>query len=242
MAARAARGGVVIAGVDGCRAGWVAVLGDAGGGPRALAVYRSFAQLAAMRPAPALIAIDIPIGLPDQGARPCDVEARRLLGSPRASSVFPAPPRSILHQRDYTRAKKALLASEGKGLSRQSWAIVRKVREVDNALRDDRSLQRYVFEVHPEVSFFHMAGRQPARHPKKRQAGREERLALLRRELGDVVDYLLRARPVDMCGVDDVVDACAAFWTGRRILSKTAQTVLWPPVTDKWGLRMRIVA
>jgi predicted RNase H-like nuclease len=241
MAGRAARS-VVIAGVDGCRAGWVTVLGDAGGGPRALAVHRSFAQLAAMRPAPALIAIDIPIGLPDQGARPCDVEARRLLGRPRASSVYPAPPRSILHQRDYARAKKALLASEGKGLSRQSWAIVRKVRDVDNALRDDPSLRRYVFEVHPEVSFFHMAGRRPARHPKRRRAGREERLTLLRREFGDVIDYLLRARPADMCSIDDVLDACAAFWTGRRILAKTAQTVVWPPVTDRWGLRMRIVA
>ena len=39
------------------------------------------------------LAIDIPIGIPEAGARPADREARALLG-PRRNSVFPAPVRA----------------------------------------------------------------------------------------------------------------------------------------------------
>ena len=39
----------------------------------------------------AIIAVDVPIGLPDSGARGCALEARQILRKPRSASVFPAP-------------------------------------------------------------------------------------------------------------------------------------------------------
>ena len=48
------------------------------------------------------IFVDIPIGLPESGdSRPCDKEARKVLGKPRSNSVFPALPRVVLGTKTY---------------------------------------------------------------------------------------------------------------------------------------------
>jgi predicted RNase H-like nuclease len=82
-----------VAGVDGCRAGWVVVLLQ-----RRSKKYESevrlchnFAEVLALEPQPVVIAIDMPVGLldtPQLGGRECDRRARKLLGR-RASSIFP---------------------------------------------------------------------------------------------------------------------------------------------------------
>ena len=51
-----------------------------------------------------VVAIDMPIGLSDDGARACDVAARRLLGR-AGSSVFPTPVRAVLATDDYAEAR-----------------------------------------------------------------------------------------------------------------------------------------
>jgi predicted RNase H-like nuclease len=48
-------------------------------------------------------------------------------------------------------------------------------------------LQQRVVEVHPEVSFWAMAGKQPMQHKKRRQAGYDERAALLEEKLGATI-------------------------------------------------------
>jgi predicted RNase H-like nuclease len=82
----------------------------------------------------------MPIGLPERGPRACDLEARRLLGPGRASSVFPAPIRPVLVATSYDDACQIRLQVEGKKLSRQAWVIVPKIREVDDMLRDNSEL------------------------------------------------------------------------------------------------------
>ena len=72
-----------VAGVDGCRAGWVMVRRDAAGRFAAPLVVAALDDL----PETDMVVIDIPIGLPESGRRACDLEARALLG-PRRSSVF----------------------------------------------------------------------------------------------------------------------------------------------------------
>ena len=84
-------------------------------GPRPVADGRltwhagSFAELLALDAA--VVAVDMPFGLPPDGRRrEADVAARRLLGVQRAS-VFLAPPRAALHatsQSDATRLSRAL--------------------------------------------------------------------------------------------------------------------------------------
>jgi predicted RNase H-like nuclease len=79
-----------IYGLDGCKDGWIGIAEDLESGLLSWDVYDELADLLKIDPHPGVIAIDIPIGLPEKGARSCDREARRLLGRPRGSSVFPA--------------------------------------------------------------------------------------------------------------------------------------------------------
>ena len=83
-----------VAGVDGCKAGWVCFkLYETG----AMAVdVVNVTELLVGRPdGLQALAIDIPIGLMD-GPRACDKAARTKLGTPRGSSVFPPPCRAAL--------------------------------------------------------------------------------------------------------------------------------------------------
>jgi predicted RNase H-like nuclease len=152
----------VLAGVDGCRGGWV-VATD--GGPSFVPAFSQIPRRFY------LVLIDVPIGLLDAGPRRCDVEARSLIGA-RRSSVFPAPSRRLLRARRYAGQCSA-----------QLWNILDKIREVDAAMKP--SLQRRVREAHPEVSFALLNGA-PLRFPKKRREGEEERRRLLRPVFGEL--------------------------------------------------------
>ena len=75
----------ILAGVDGCNFGWLCVAKDLVNGTLKSMIFKSAAELFAQLPAPAVFAIDIPIGLTDTGPRQCDIPARRLLGARRGS-------------------------------------------------------------------------------------------------------------------------------------------------------------
>ncbi len=89
-----------LAGLDGCKGGWIAVLYPVA--RRALAktgVFRSFSEACALLPRQTLIGVDMPIGLPDRvetGGRAPDRAARLLVGQ-RRSSVFPVPSRAAVY-------------------------------------------------------------------------------------------------------------------------------------------------
>jgi predicted RNase H-like nuclease len=155
-----------IAGIDGCRAGWLCVFQQ----PRAAEVFAEIADVFAAAPELQVLAIDVPIGLTEAGARECDRAARRRLGPGRASSVFPAPIRPALHATTYLAACDAAFRAHGKKLSKQSWAIYPKIREVDDFLRRRPELRDRVHEVHPEVTFAEWNGSAIV-ESKKRRAG-----------------------------------------------------------------------
>lgn len=109
-----------VLGVDGCRAGWV--VAGAADGP---VVVPAFVDVLALAGDDSIVGVDIPIGLAEAGPRACDMEARRLLGRGRGSSVFPAPSRSSLAWSTW---------ADATGMSRQTFNILAKVREVDAVL------------------------------------------------------------------------------------------------------------
>ena len=67
----------IIAGADGCRAGWLCITRDTAAGAVSAAVFPSAVQLIRQEPRPAVLTLDIPIGLPDTGSRACDLLARQ---------------------------------------------------------------------------------------------------------------------------------------------------------------------
>lgn len=228
---------VPVAGVDGCRRGWVAAI-DEPTRPLRIAGFATFRELLQSLPRGALVAIDIPIGLPEAGTRACDREAARRLGA-RRSSVFPAPLRPMLAARSHEEACAIRRAIEGKGASLQVFHILRKIAEVDEALAAHPAWQRRVHEVHPELCFTRLNGGAPLGLGKKGVAGREERLALLLGALGAEAVALAAQRPRPLgCAPDDVLDALAALTTARRLLDGSAEIFPSRPPRDARGLRM----
>jgi predicted RNase H-like nuclease len=231
---------MMLAGVDGCRGGWVCVLAV---GPSFTAfVVPSVAELLARVVQPAVVAIDIPIGLPDKGSRDCDVRARSLLGQPRGSSVFPAPVRTALAGATFEEASRLHEAADGRRMTRQAFGTLPKVREVDDLMSKDPSRQEVVYEVHPEVSFAVWNGDQPMRHRKSKPVGRAEREALIDQYWPGLRDSLRRQLVSFEYKPDDLNDALAALWTAERIKQGIARRLPEEPDRDRFLLSMQMWA
>lgn len=237
-----------VGGVDGCRGGWFTLLARFDGGTVDTVRYRlcsRFVDVLELAEAPAILAVDIPIGLPSvapRGGRDCDREARRLLG-PRRSSVFSPPARATLDARNYTDAL-AYNRRDGPfapGISRQAWNISAKIREVDACASPD--MQGRVLECHPELAFLTLGGR-PARHNKKRAEGLAERMRLLAGAYGPALPDPTRVVHDfgrDRLAPDDVIDACALTLTARHIqLGREKRVPVGDTRFDSRGLRMEI--
>lgn len=229
----------MIAGADGCPTGWLCIVDPDGSGDLRSFIAPDLQALLGRLAPDAILAIDIPIGLPDRGARRCDLEARRMLG-PRASSVFPAPIRPVLAATSYEHACEVREAAEGKRMSKQAFAIIPKIREVDIVLSSAGG-RCEVRECHPEVSFANWSGA-PLRHPKKRAEGRDERAALIDHAWPGQRETLKYSLPRGVFATDDLHDAFAALWTADRIRRGAAVVLPRDPDRDSLGLAMEIVA
>jgi predicted RNase H-like nuclease len=192
---------VPVAGVDGYRGGWVAVELDAAGEASA----RTGRQLTDLLGTEAtVVAVDIPIGIPEGATRAADAEARRFVGA-RGSSVFTTPPRAALLAETFAEANLVARELTGKGLSQQSFALRHRILEVDaQAEADER-----IVEIHPEVSFCELAGR-PLAYSKHKPEGLAER-----RELLEAAGIAPPDRPTGVPEAD-LLDAVVAAWTAAR--------------------------
>jgi predicted RNase H-like nuclease len=187
------------------------------------------------------ILVDVPIGLPSgPNPRRCERLARRLAGARRAS-IFTPPARAVLSAPDYASANAANRRATGKGLSRQAWNLVPKIRQADELLHGDPSLAGRLLESHPEVCFRILAG-DSLRHYKKTAAGRSERLAVLAARSPALAAALPAlgqalgggAAPDDL--VDAAVLAVVAALPGRALAALPAE-----PEWDSAGIPMQMV-
>lgn len=231
-----------VAGVNGCRCGWLIVTRYLKTHRDYLTVATTFADVINVPHEPSVICIDIPLGLLDAavpGGRECDRAARALLKT-KPSSVFPPPVRSALFSSNYAQANKLNRTSSahGLGLSKQAFALFPKLREVDAQM--SARLQERVFEVHPELCFFEMNGRNPVKSKKRSLEGQRQRTKLLKQAGFLQVDERLRSAVKPFVGVDDILDAYAACWTAERILAGSAIRIPDTPPFDSKGLRMEM--
>jgi len=209
---------VRLIGADGCPDGWMVALEFA---DHATALERwDTRQLGAAARLSSVVAavLDIPIGLSASGPRACDLEARRLLGQPRGSSVFPAPLRPMLAATSYQQAQAIRQSIEGTGCSRQAFGIQAKVAEVDQLLRHQGA--DHLREGHPELVFRTLAGAAGLPASKHTQEGRVARWQLLRAEFPQL-EKLDPERPSS----GDSLDAYACLWTASRIAAGTASWI-----------------
>ncbi len=229
----------IVGGADGCRGGWICITLDEATSAVSHRLYSDAATMIQQQPRPQVLAIDIPIGLTDSGPRSCDRAARKLLGEPRARSVFPTPIRPALHAVDRNQACAITSAADGRRVGAQSWAIYPKIREVDAALSP--AAQQWCFEIHPEICFWAWNGSVSMSHSKKKSLGRTAREKLIDAMFGGAVRAAVRAAyPRDQIADDDINDAFAALWTAKRIAAGLAVTIPTAPPIDAVGLRMEM--
>jgi predicted RNase H-like nuclease len=226
-----------VAGVDGCRAGWVCVVAqplDAGLKRLDVLVVASVAELLEATKDCAIVSVDMPIGFSADGRRAADFAARRYIGL-RRSSVFPPPPRALLTAGDDYWTLNALARTIRAGLQRQTFNLLPRMRDLDAAMTP--VLQARVRECHPEVSFCALKGA-ILPYAKRKLDGRADRRELLAAVYGPSVrDW--RAPPG--AALDDLYDAAVLAWTASRIARGEAQTLPAEPEYDERGLRMEIV-
>ena len=221
----------LVAGADVFKGRWIVVVLENGAYHQAVLIDQ-LVDLQQHLPDLSLLALDIPIGLPADGAdwpRPSDPAARAFIG-PRRSSVFTAPPRPVYDARSYSAANALHRELTTKGLSRQSWALRAKILEAEAFIADHPN----TIEVHPEVCFRAMKG-EPLEFSKKTWNGQMERRALLTTQGIDLPDQL--DDPTGKTPPDDLLDAAAAAWTGWRCVRGRGEALpesdSRPPLTDR---------
>ncbi len=230
-----------VAGIDGCKGGWVAVIADAGAPQSAQVVCAASIDTLIKGNNIDFAVVDMPIGLVS-GPDSRDVESAmcKFLGK-KATSVFNTPCRAALDETEHCKASEVNKGILRKGLSVQTFALFPKMREVDAIVRALGQNQKVLREGHPEVSFKVMAGR-PVLSRKKRFLGGVERYELLNARGFPTLD-LLKA-PGDLSfAFDDLLDAAALCWSAMRYLN--SQHISFPtenPSRDAFGLEMQVIA
>ncbi len=238
-----------LAGVDGCRGGWVAAFVRPAGDEGRLAVFANFAEVLAASEQPAIVAVDMPIGLPERagaGGRAAENAVRPLLGR-RQSSVFSVPSRAAIYAGDYAEACRVALATSEppRKVSKQLFNIASKIREVDTVLRADPAWAAQVYEVHPEVAFWRLNNERALDEPKKVKSRPYPPGLTLRRHLlraAALPPALVNTVAPSGAADDDVIDALACAAIARRLHAGLARPFPEPAPRDAHGLPMAIWA
>lgn len=249
-----------VGGIDGCKGGWVLASRD-GHGELTFTLHRSFAGLAASMPDDAILAVDMPIGLPDRtgnGGRGAEQVVRPYLKARRAS-VFSVPSRAAVHAEPgpfenesarlaaHKRASTIALATSDppRKISIQAFGLFAKIRELDVWLREDKTRSKRVIESHPEFAFAILNAGEPMALPKKikgkvNSAGMAERRALLCAK-GFAAASLDQPAPQG-ASADDVLDACVMLLVAERKLAGLAKAYPDNFGRDAFGLPIAIWA
>lgn len=238
-----------LAGIDACAAGWVAAFVRPQGDAVTCRVVDDFAAILDAPESPHIVAVDIPVGLPQRsgpGGRAAENAVRPLLGA-RQSSVFSVPSRAAIACDEYRAACAAALESSDppRKVSKQLFNIAPKIRAVDALLRARPDAARRVYEVHPELAFWRLNGDAALGEPKKVRGRSHAPGLALRRDLlaaAGLPRHIVTMPPLPGAGPDDLLDALACAIIARRIHVGIARPFPDPPPQDDFGLPMAIWA
>lgn len=225
-------------GIDSCKYGWVVVSINSLGDYNA-ELIKNIDQILNVKAD--IYLIDMPIGLLENGTdeRLCDKLIRRMLQPNRGSSVFPVPARKAIYTNSYKEALRMNKELTGKGLSKQSYAITPKIKEVDEFLLDHKYATNCLHESHPEVCFAEIIG-SPCKYNKKSADGEFERINALRQYF-NINKMLSEIKfPKKDVATDDIIDASVLAVIGLLGLKNGFKTIPENPPEDNHGLKMSI--
>lgn len=212
-------------GLDWAKKGWFGVVLEDGAKPET-EVFPTILSVWHKHHDAQRIFIDIPIGLPDDGRRKCDEIAAEKLGPDRRSSVFWTPCRDAVYATTLADAKEINRENTNYSISNQTWAIMPRIREVDEFLQEFEEARGTVREVHPEVCFWAFEGAALANGKKTGDGLRKRRavLSTVHERADDIYEEAVEkhidgpepyARTLPKDARDDVIDALAAALTAQ---------------------------
>ncbi|MCX2430485.1 MULTISPECIES: DUF429 domain-containing protein [unclassified Pedobacter] len=232
-------------GVDGCKFGWVA----ASYAEETIKCFSNITEVWSYFGKYGDFLIDMPLGLPSakNPHRTCEQEARAILPKERKSSLFPVPCREAFAAESYSEANEINKNILGKGLSKQSWFIMPKMKEVDDLLTGNHAARVRFKEAHPEVSFQLLNQGKPLRAGKKTTAGIAERLAILQQwdsRTENLYQSAIQLFTKKALAPDDILDALclSAMQSVIQQNEKSGQLHTFPekPFKDACGIKMAI--
>lgn len=229
----------MLGGVMPCPGGWVIVPARLAGVTVAAedpVVVRTLIDVLEFKPKFEACAIAAPIGFNDepQGPyRPCDAEARDMVGWPRRLAIRPTPSRAAL--RAATRDEALQLEP---WLTRDDFRRFKWIREAEREFQPFH--QRSYFAAHPDLTFVQMNGDIPLATSPYHEDGVLERVALIRDKMPGVEDIVTRTPPPG-AAIVHVLQATGLLWTARRAAGRAMQRLPMDPNWDSAGMRMELV-
>lgn len=218
-----------VLGVVATRSGWVGAHLDASGhGTPAIVARAGLQDLVALAGDVTVVAVDVPVGLPDDGPRDADKQTRSFVGSKGAAEVFTTPVRAAVYAATYGEANTLNREKVGSGVARQAYDRRAHIMEVDEHVRAD--LPYRLVETHPGAAFTELAG--GTLESKRRSAeGSAQRRALL----AAAGIHAPTTAPIGV-STEDMLDACAAAWTAHRVKNGQARSFPEEPQTFTDGI------
>jgi predicted RNase H-like nuclease len=217
----------IVGGAVPCATGWLMVSAKMKGAtfaPDFPRVADELVDIFHRRPPFSVIALNAPIGSPALalgGQRTCDIEGSTVLDT---DIVF-----ARWHGVTPRMADGLNADDDGSRLGERFSEVAREIAPY---------LQRKVYEVVPDLSFYQLNSEKPLEFHAASDEGYAER-----RELLTKVPGLPRILDADLPGVTqlELLESCALLWSARRISSRAAKRLPSLPEWDENGLRVDIV-
>ncbi|MBC5862808.1 DUF429 domain-containing protein [Flavobacterium turcicum] len=226
-------------GIDGCRSGWITVSSE-------MEVYKfdTIQNVINFYGDDCFYLIDMPIGLPDKEnpVRACEKLMRLNLDKKRKSSVFGVPCREALLASNFDNANKINKLILGKGISKQSFFIFKKIQELDNVLLNNSNKIK-IYESHPEIVFHFLNNEKSMIFSKKTENGIKERLEILEifdKRVKMVYNSSLSKFLRKDVAKDDIIDAMSLAISGCKLPNRIIETMPSEIQYDSSGLQMAI--
>jgi predicted RNase H-like nuclease len=229
----------MLAGVVPCPAGWLILPARLAGVTVIVEepeVFSTLIEVLEYKPKFEAAAIWAPVGFFDEPQespyRPCDVEAREMIGWPRLVSVRPVPSRATLRARTRDEAKQLEPWLTNDDLRRFRW-----MKEAEENFQPFH--QRNWFAAHPDLSFYVLNGDRPVTSSPYQPEGVLERMNLIKGKLPGVEEAVTRTPPAGAAQIH-LLQAAGLLWTARRAAGRAINRLPQDPNWDNSGLRMEL--
>lgn len=208
-------------------------------------LYETFEQCMKENEDANSIFVDMPIGLPEnqeQAENRPEKYVRKLLPK-KASSVFNVPCRQSIYESTYEKANKQNKKVIGKGLSKQSFYISRKCKEIDVFLKMYPQFKNKIIESHPELQFSRLTKEKyPIQSSKKTVFGQSKRRMILSKNMKEFFHIELKMTNFFLYETypDDILDALCLAIGARLSIQYGNKTIPKDPKIDSRGLFMKM--